>query len=210
MEGGFHITGIFCCSFLPILLRHVIRIKALPILPVPLSHGPRICVLYFLAVTSCWVFCASFVKAGNTEEVPWRLRAAFPVAQPLFHPTWPSTKGTGAAVLLDLVLSYTRISLLHPGYTSTTLLFCSLKTRCGVRKDSLDAELLQNLQLDICDIAGVKRGQDCLLYTVSFSCSQPRQFHKTASAFNCLVLFLATVSYEITEGMTVSLVWLYI
>ena len=69
--------------------------KASPGLPVPLSHDPRICVCYFLAVTSCWVSFSSFVKAGNTEGVPWRLRAACAVAWPLRHPTWPSAKGTG-------------------------------------------------------------------------------------------------------------------
>lgn len=65
-ESGFHSTGRVCCSFPPLLRRHVLL----------LSHGPRICVFDFLAGPVAGS-CMALIEAGNTEEVPWRLGASF-------------------------------------------------------------------------------------------------------------------------------------
>lgn len=105
--------------------------RASPGLPVSLSHGPRICVCYFLAVTSCWVSFSSFVKAGNTEggalETEGSLRSGTASAAPYLA----LCQGHWGRPVSDPDLQ-THMATPVPGYWNQ---FCSLKIRFDDRKD---------------------------------------------------------------------------
>ena len=86
-ESRFRITGSSCFSFSPMLLRFVLRMEGPPLRrAAPLSHGPRICVLYFLAVISCWVFLLVFSESrkrrGGALETEGSLRSGMTSAPP--------------------------------------------------------------------------------------------------------------------------------
>jgi hypothetical protein len=67
-------------------------------LPALLSHGPRICVPYFPAVTRFCVSCVSFVKVGNMEGVPRKLSGVT-----LLHSLTSALLGCSAKRLLTAV-----------------------------------------------------------------------------------------------------------
>lgn len=123
----------------------------------------------------------SFLKAGNTEEVPWRLKAACAVAWPLLHPHLALCQGhwgshvTKPDLQMQKNLPAPTLATLVPSYWSQ---FCSLKARgffcccCFLirsddRKDLVDTELQQNLQLGICDIPDIKKARNAH-FTLSY------------------------------------------
>lgn len=117
--------GRVCRSFPPVLRRHVLL----------LSHGPRICVFDFLAVTSCWFPAWSLWRQetqrrclgdwgqlsqghGLCSTPPGSLTRA--LEQPCDQ-TWPSDTQANPCPCPATPA---------PGYWSQ---FCSLERRCGVR-----------------------------------------------------------------------------
>ena len=176
-ESRFRITGSSCFSFSQMLLRFALRMEGPPLRRAPasrpLSHGPRICVLRFQAVISCWgflrVFCEGRKHRGGALETESSLRSGMTSAPPHLalcqghwgrHVTEPDLrmqKSLPAPTLAKLVPSYcSQFCCLKPGGWGVGGCWFFL-IRSDDRKDLVDTELQQNLQLGICDIPDMKK-----------------------------------------------------
>lgn len=152
-------------------------------------------------MTSCWASCVSFVKAGNTEEVPrgwgqlsqWHSLCStppHPILGLLPRSSWKPCDQTWSPDTQESLYP-------NSGFTRTRLpsLFCSLKTRCAVGKNSPGAEQLQSLHWDICDIPGIKRTRTACFTLYCFNqCSGQRAVTRQ--------LQLLIVCFALSHGLT--------
>ena len=164
------------------LLRFVLRMEGPPLrLPRPLSHGPRICVRYFLAVISCWVVLRVYFEGrkhrGGALETEGSLCSGMTSAPPhlaLCQGHWGSHV-TKPDLQMQKNLPAPTLPTLVPSYWSQ---FCSLKARgffvvvvflirSDDRKDLVDTELQQNLQLGICDFPDITKARNAH-FTLSY------------------------------------------
>lgn len=164
-ESGYHITGRFCDSFPPILVRHVLRMKGPPLF----SLSPLPMALESVSFTS-WQWPAAGFPACLLWRQETQRRCLGDWGQlsqwhGLCTPHWALCQGHWGSRVTELgpqpqkdLPALPTLATLVPGYRNH---LHSLKTRCGVMKDSLDTDFLQNLHN--CDIPGIK-SQYCMFY----------------------------------------------